>query len=73
MLTSLNGIPIAAVVSKANKVEMSTSRRLLRQVERRLTNRQKEGILLRQIAPYLILRAIFYQGYSLMVSGGEGR
>jgi len=43
MLTSLRGIPIAVVVSKANKVEMSTSKRLLRQVERRLTSRQKGG------------------------------
>ena len=46
MLTSQDGIPIAVVVSKANKVEISTSKRLLRQVERRLSGKQKEGILL---------------------------
>lgn len=40
MLTSQDGIPIAAVVSKANKVEMSTIERLLRQVE---VDRQAEG------------------------------
>jgi len=46
ILTSQDGIPIAVVVSKANKVEMSTSKRLLRQVERRLSGKQKEDILL---------------------------
>ena len=40
MLTSQDGIPIAAVVSKANKVEMSTIERLLRQVK---VDRQAEG------------------------------